>query len=67
RAAMDNRDFDGTPLNEAGFGRERSGKDLDVPGAELDDRDENIGAEDEENNDYSLGDAENDNLNEGTP
>ena len=29
--------------------------DLDIPGAELDDRDEAIGEEDEENNYYSLG------------
>jgi hypothetical protein len=29
--------------------------DLDVPGAELDDEDEEIGEEDEENNYYSLG------------
>jgi hypothetical protein len=28
---------------------------LDVPGAELDDEDESVGAEDEENNYYSLG------------
>lgn len=28
---------------------------LDIPGAELDDADESIGAEDEENNYYSLG------------
>ncbi len=65
RASMDNRDFDGTPLNEASFGRERSGSDLDVPGSELDDRNERIGEEDEENNDYSLGGSDNDNLNEG--
>lgn len=45
---LDNRDDDGEPLNEAG--------DLDVPGAELDDEGEDIGAEDEENNPYSLGD-----------
>lgn len=32
-----------------------SGKDLDVPGAELDDQNEEIGSEDEENNSYSLG------------
>jgi hypothetical protein len=32
-----------------------SGDDLDVPGSELDDEQENIGAEDEENNYYSLG------------
>jgi hypothetical protein len=29
--------------------------DLDVPGSELDDQQENIGSEDEENNSYSLG------------
>ena len=32
-----------------------TGEDLDVPGAELDDANEEIGAEDEENNYYSLG------------
>jgi hypothetical protein len=32
-----------------------SGKDLDVPGSELDDDQEAAGAEDEENNNYSLG------------
>jgi hypothetical protein len=32
-----------------------SGEDLDVPGAELDDEMEDIGTEDEENNIYSLG------------
>jgi hypothetical protein len=31
------------------------GDDLDIPGAELDDANENIGEEDEENNYYSLG------------
>jgi hypothetical protein len=40
-----------------------AGQDLDVPGAELDDRNESIGSEDEENNPYSLGgDAHEDNL-----
>ncbi|UPT68296.1 MAG: hypothetical protein M0D57_06550 [Sphingobacteriales bacterium JAD_PAG50586_3] len=34
---------------------EYDGGDLDVPGAELDDADEAIGREDEENNYYSLG------------
>ncbi|MEO8413561.1 MAG: hypothetical protein ABI472_07865 [Ginsengibacter sp.] len=29
--------------------------DLDIPGSELDDADENIGEEDEENNFYSIG------------
>lgn len=32
-----------------------SGKDLDVPGSELDDEQESIGNEDEENNYYSMG------------
>jgi hypothetical protein len=31
------------------------GDDLDVPGSELDDEQENIGSEDEENNYYSIG------------
>jgi hypothetical protein len=44
---------DGTPDN-----------DLDVPGSELDDTMENIGSEDEENNYYSLGGDDHDNLEE---
>jgi hypothetical protein len=57
-------DEDGTPLNEKSFG---VGKDLDVPGAEEDDANERIGEEDEENNQYSRGGVENDNMTEGTP
>jgi hypothetical protein len=45
-------------LNEKDFKDDKSGNDLDVPGAELDDEQENIGNEDEENNYYSLGDTE---------
>ncbi len=41
--------------NEKSFQEDMSGSDLDVPGAELDDADEAIGSEDEENNHYSLG------------
>lgn len=41
-----------------------SGKDLDVPGAELDDANEEIGSEDEENNSYSLGGDNHENLEE---
>ncbi len=42
--------------NEKGFNKNNlTGGDLDVPGAELDDAQENIGSEDEENNYYSLG------------
>ena len=41
-----------------------TGSDLDIPGAELDDEQEDIGSEDEENNYYSLGGDERDNLEE---
>ncbi len=37
---------------------------LDVPGAELDDKEEKIGSEDEENNYYSLGGDEHNDLEE---
>ena len=37
---------------------------LDVPGAELDDKDEEIGEEDEENNYYSLGGDDHNDLDE---
>lgn len=42
-----------------------AGEDLDVPGAELDDRNEAIGSEDEENNSYSLGGDRNEDNMEG--
>jgi hypothetical protein len=38
--------------------------DLDIPGAELDDKEENIGSEDEENNYYSIGGDEHNDLEE---
>ena len=41
-----------------------AGKDLDVPGAQLDDRDEAVGDEDEENNLYSLGGENHEDLEE---
>ena len=41
--------------NEKDFNEDKSGDDLDIPGAELDDPDEKVGGEDEENNYYSLG------------
>ena len=47
-------DAAGTP-NEKDFNADKSGDDLDVPGSELDDAQERIGSEDEENNYYSLG------------
>jgi hypothetical protein len=42
--------------NEKDFNDDVSGSDLDIPGAEMDDNQENIGSEDEENNYYSFGD-----------
>jgi len=40
--------------NEKAFEEAVLGSDLDVPGSELDDEEENIGSEDEENNYYSI-------------
>jgi hypothetical protein len=51
-------------LNEKDFEEDMTGNDLDVPGAELDDEQENIGSEDEENNYYSLGGDDHENLEE---
>jgi hypothetical protein len=42
-----------------------TGEDLDVPGTELDDDQEEVGSEDEENNSYSLGGDDKNNLDEG--
>jgi hypothetical protein len=42
-------------MNEKSFPEDVSGRDLDVPGSELDDKAEDDGEEDEENNSYSLG------------
>jgi len=42
-------------LNEKEFEDDMSGSDLDIPGAELDDALEDVGSEDEENNHYSIG------------
>lgn len=41
-----------------------TGKDLDIPGSELDDKAEETGAEDEENNSYSIGGDNHDDLEE---
>jgi len=41
-----------------------SGSDLDIPGSELDDKMEDIGSEDEENNYYSLGGDDHNDLDE---
>jgi hypothetical protein len=42
-------------FNEKNFNQDKSGSDLDIPGSELDDAQEDIGSEDEENNGYSIG------------
>ncbi len=55
RAALDNTDEDGDPVNE-GSG-DLTGEDLDIPGSELDNANEEIGEEDEENNMYSRADT----------
>ncbi len=63
-AKLDETDEDGDPLNEPQSTYGQTGADLDVPGSEDDDADENIGEEDEENNYYSLGGDNHDNLEE---
>jgi len=59
RATLDSTDNEGVPLNEKTSSNAISGSDLDVPGAEDDDQNEDIGEEDEENNPYSLGGDDN--------
>ncbi|MDQ6531875.1 hypothetical protein [Flavobacterium sp. LHD-85] len=44
--------------NEWKQNSDKIGNDLDIPGAELDNQQEEIGSEDEENNYYSEGDTE---------
>jgi len=57
-------------LNSTNYSRrkeldnENSENDLDIPGSELDDQQENIGSEDEENNYYSLGGDDHEDLEE---
>ena len=60
QAALDNTDEDGTPLNET---INLSGSDLDVPGSDEDDFNNETGEEDEENNLYSLNDEKEEDIN----
>ncbi|NJK98254.1 MAG: hypothetical protein HC905_28085 [Bacteroidales bacterium] len=53
-------------LNEKNFEEDPTAGDLDIPGTELDDIGEEIGAEDEENNYYSLGGDNHENLDESS-
>lgn len=50
--------------NEKSFEDDLTGDDLDVPGSELDNKEEAAGNEDEENNYYSLGGDEHNDLEE---
>ena len=53
-----------TSETEEETGNNNPGSDLDVPGSELDDEQEIIGSEDEENNYYSLGGDDHNDLDE---
>jgi hypothetical protein len=67
RARMDNTDFQNEPLNEKSFGEETSGEDLDMSAESEGINDEALGQGDEENQSFSLGSSDNDNVVEGTP
>ena len=65
---LDDTDFDGEPLNEATADMDTTGDDLDIPEADGDNpANDALGQGDEENNYYSLGSDDNDNITEGTP
>lgn len=51
-------------VSELDFEKSTDGSELDVPGSELDDQQEEIGNEDEENNYYSLGSDDHNDLDE---
>ena len=50
--------------NEKDFNEDVTGSDLDIPGSEMDEKQENAGSEDEENNYYSLGGDDHNDLEE---
>ncbi len=58
KSSLDSTDMEGLPLNENSFLDDFTGEGLDIPGAELDNLNEDIGEEDEENNGYSQADTE---------
>ena len=53
--------------NEKDFNDDVSGDDLDVPGSEIDDEQVKVGSEDEENEYYSLGSDDHNDLDEDSP
>ena len=61
-AALDSYDEEGELLNEESGATDVSGRDIDTTIVMNDDANENIGEEDEENNTYSLGGDDKDNL-----
>jgi hypothetical protein len=63
-AAENNFEGDDSVLEGRSYPVDFAGKDLDVPGAQLDDREEQTGDEDEENNFYSLGGENHEDLEE---
>jgi hypothetical protein len=67
KASLDNTDFDNEPLNEKGFGEELSGSDLDMDTEPDATNTDAMGQGDEENQHFSLGSDDNDNVTEGTP
>ncbi|ULQ54036.1 hypothetical protein [Flavihumibacter fluvii] len=64
QAKKESIDKDGEPGAESKKKDPSPDEELDIPGTELDDADENIGEEDEENNYYSLGGDNHSNLDE---
>ena len=67
KQGLDDTDFDGDLLNEGPVDLDSTGDDLDIPEADGDNpAKSSLGQGDEENNYYSLGSDDNDNLNEGT-
>lgn len=68
KEGLEDRDADGDFLNEAASDVDTTGDDLDVPEADMNEPDEDaMGQGDEENNYFSLGSDDNDNLKEGNP
>jgi hypothetical protein len=64
---IDPEDISRLKENQKDPGDEGKESELDVPGAELDDDMEKIGAEDEENNEYSIGGDNHSDLDENNP
>lgn len=58
------KNSDNEHWNDKDYNEDHSGDDLDVPGSELDDEQEEIGSEDEENNNYSIGGDDHNDLEE---